>query len=233
MLNVDCIDQEVLFGDSSKLIQELPDNSIDLIVTDVPYQIGKDKYFVDQFDFNILDQFYRVLKDGCALFVWWSQYKIGIMQEEIQKRFLLKNIIAEVKRNMVCTTWDKEKLQIGWEPVFYALKNSPARININKRKFETHLIHKDVIETVVPQSNYTKHLKKIHHSQKNVDVCKTFILLQSNENDLILDPYAGYATTGIACVQSNRRFLGFEISQEWTSLGNERLQKEISIHSQI
>ena len=100
-------------GDCLELMKEIPDKSIDLIVTDPPYGIGKADW--DIFNPKILDEIYRILKNGCALFMWFSQYRIGYIQNEIEKQFNLKNIIVEHKKNMVVTTWDKEKLQIQWE----------------------------------------------------------------------------------------------------------------------
>src|SRR3990167_4326770 len=215
-------DISIYLGDCSEIMKTLPDNFVDAVITDPPYGIKKAKW--DIFKPVVLDEIYRILKEGCALFMWFSQYRIGYLQEEISKRFNLKNIIVEQKKNMVVTTWDREKLQIQWEPIFYAIKGKPARIEITKRKFELHNAVGDVWVTTTPQTNFNGDLKKQHPCQKSVKICEKAIELQSNKNDLILDPFMGSGTTGIACKNLNRKFIGIEISEEYCKIAKNRLQ---------
>ena len=58
-----------------------------------------------------------------------------------------------------------------------------------------------------------------------VELMKRIILLTTNEGDLIVDPFAGSGTTGIACLETNRRFIGFELSEKYTEMANDRLLK--------
>jgi len=214
---------QIICGDCLEVMKDIPDNSVDMILTDPPYGIKKADW--DIFNPIILNEIYRVLKDGCALFMWFSQYRIGYIQEEISSRFNLKNIIVEQKRNMVVTTWDREKLQIQWEPIFYAIKGKPARIEMTKRKFETKITVGDVWITTTPQSNFRGNLKKEHPCQKSVKICEKAILLQSNKNDIILDPFLGSGTTAVACKELGRKYIGIELKQEYIDIANKRLRR--------
>jgi len=212
----------VITGDAMETLKKFPDEPIDMVMTDPPYGIKKAEW--DVFEPKILDEIKRVLKDGCALFMWFSQYRIGYLQKEISDRFNLKNIIVEQKKNMVVTTWDKEKLQIQWEPIFYAIKGKPARIEITKRKFETKTAAGDVWATVTPQSNFKGDLRKQHPCQKSVSICKRALGLQSDPGDLILDCYCGSGTVLVACKEFNRRYIGIENNPEYVAMAERRLK---------
>ena len=60
---------------------------------------------------------------------------------------------------------------------------------------------------------------------KPEDLIMFLIKLSSNENDLILDPFMGSGTTAVACKQLNRNFIGFELSQKYCDIANNRLNQ--------
>lgn len=211
----------ILCSDCLDVMKDWPDNCVDLVLTDPPYGIKKDKW--DIWKPETLELLSKLLSNGCAIFCWFSQYKIGQMQKEIEKHFNLKNIISETKSNMVVTTWDKDKLQIQWEPIFFAIKGKKARIETNTRKFQIG-IHGDVWKAVVPQSNFTGHYHKQHPCQKDINICLQAISLQSNENDLILDPFCGSGTTCVVAKMLGRRYIGIDISPEYCEIARQRLE---------
>lgn len=215
--------QTYKIGDCLELMKELPDNSIDLVITDPPYGIGIAEW--DIFEPKILEECLRVLKPGHAIFMYFSQRRIAYVQPIFEKYFNLKNIIVERKKNMVCTTWDKNTLQIQWEPIFFGMKEGDVYIEVNKRKFVIGL-HGDYIEATVPQSNFNGLSKKEHKCQKDIDVFKTLIRLQSNECDLVLDPYLGSGTTLRACRETNRNGTGFEINPDYEPIIRKRLMAD-------
>ena len=62
-----------------------------------------------------------------------------------------------------------------------------------------------------------------HSTIKPIEIIKNFIINSSNENDIVLDCFAGVATTGVACKELNRRFILFEINPKWAKIGEDRL----------
>ena len=63
-----------------------------------------------------------------------------------------------------------------------------------------------------------------HPTQKSLDLLKRIIIASTNENDLILDPFAGSCTTGVACRMYNRNFVGIDIEKEYLELGKKRME---------
>lgn len=70
--------------------------------------------------------------------------------------------------------------------------------------------------------------KKIHPTQKPIELFEYLIKTYSKEGDLILDNCIGSGTTAIACIKTNRRFIGIELSEEYCKIANDRIQKELS-----
>lgn len=63
-----------------------------------------------------------------------------------------------------------------------------------------------------------------HPAVMSYELCRDLIRSWSNPNDLILDPFAGYCTTAIACIKTNRQFIGIEISEEYCELSAKRIE---------
>lgn len=70
--------------------------------------------------------------------------------------------------------------------------------------------------------------KNLHDTEKPVDLMKILVENSSNEGDVVLDPFMGIGATGIACVNTNRRFIGIELSEKYYNIAKERIEKEKS-----
>ncbi len=68
-------------------------------------------------------------------------------------------------------------------------------------------------------------IKRVHPNEKPISLISKFIKLHTQPGDLILDPFAGSFTTGVACVQTGRRFIGVEIDAGYCEIGRARLDK--------
>lgn len=67
--------------------------------------------------------------------------------------------------------------------------------------------------------------KGIHPSEKPIEIIKRFIRVSSKENDIILDPFMGSGTTPVACVETNRHYIGFEIDENYYNIACKRLDE--------
>ena len=65
---------------------------------------------------------------------------------------------------------------------------------------------------------------KLHPTQKPISLLQTFIKQSSNENEIILDPFMGSGSTGVACLNTNRRFIGIEIEEKYFNTAVDRLK---------
>ena len=66
-------------------------------------------------------------------------------------------------------------------------------------------------------------MDKGHPTQKNIETMEWLIKRLTNERDVVLDPFMGSGTTGVACQNLNRRFIGYELDENYYSMANERI----------
>jgi DNA modification methylase len=64
-----------------------------------------------------------------------------------------------------------------------------------------------------------------HPTEKPVQLMELFVRSSSNEGEIVLDPFMGSGTTGMACLQLNRKFIGIEKEQKWYVIAKQRLAK--------
>ena len=67
--------------------------------------------------------------------------------------------------------------------------------------------------------------RKVHPTQKNLDLITELILDNTNENEIVFDPFMGSGTTGISCVNTNRNFIGFELDENYFKTSETRIQE--------
>ena len=78
---------------------------------------------------------------------------------------------------------------------------------------------------VIKFSSEKQSSNNLHPTQKPVSLCEYFIKTYSNENDVILDFTMGSGTTGIACLNTNRKFIGIEKDDKYFELANQRMKQ--------
>ena len=220
----------VYCADSYKAIKELPDKCIDCIYTDVPYLFdnggaGKSELalrfarlkntelhdIIQGFDYDILDEFVRVMKN-INIFLWCSKNQIPTILNYFLKFDVAYDILVWCKHNptpVANNTWlpdieyclyfrekGKTKLNDGYE-----LKSKWYDSPINKKD-------KDKFE---------------HPTIKPLALVKRHILHTTQPNDIVADFFMGSGTTCVACKDTERQYLGFEIEPKWFSIAQDRL----------
>ena len=201
--NEDCLER----------MKRLPDESIDLVITDPPYGTktnSRKSFMVGEFS-NVmplvLPELYRLLKSDGAFYCFTSWTVMSDWLLRYQQYFKLQNIIV----------WNKEKhsgcyssqsWQFTWEGIFFGIKG--------KRPIYDYM--PDVIN-----SNEKGRRRAM---QKPVDIIEKLLKASSQKGDLILDPFMGSGTTAVACKRLNRRYIGFEISKEYCKIAEARLEAE-------
>ena len=234
---------KLILGDSLEELKKLEDESISCIVTSPPYNkkglIGKvkpgnqvwKKFNIDYNSYGddlkeedymnwmieILDEMYRVLKKDGSIFFnhkprrhnnkvylptdFISKSKLNLYQLIIWNRLSSPNIRKDVL--LPCT-----------EHIYWLTKSKPKvfKDNIDKK------FHSEVW-IINPEKN-TQHPAPF--PKKLVENC---ILLSTEENDVVLDPFLGSGTSGIVAQSLNRRFVGIEIDEKYMELSKELLQK--------
>ena len=207
-------------GDCLELMKDIPDRSVDMILTDPPYGISfqsgyrTSRYKKIRGDQNLdwLDDFveeiFRVSKNNTAHYMFCSFHHIDIFKQAIQKRFKVKNIITWVKNN---TSMGDLKGDFAPKTEFIIFFQKGRRLINGKRD-------SNVFE-------YNKTKNELHPTQKPVDMTEYMISKFSDEGNVILDPFMGSGTTGVACVNTDRNFIGMELDPKYFEIAKERINK--------
>ena len=224
-------------GDCLELMKGVPDASVDLIVTDPPYLHVKGgmkskKYNVGTWKadsnmvtnmsdfgeveiFNFLDTAIPKMK----------KVNMYIFCSKLQLVSYFKYISMNKKLKYDLLVWDKVK---------YRMKSSKfytSDIEYVVRIYQAGVSLRKVLVEDGTKSDIKHYMKRQAHPQprgehgtmKPVNLIENFIRVASDENDVVLDPFMGSGTTGVACVNTNRNFIGIELDEKYFKLAEERI----------
>lgn len=210
--------------DAAKLLAKIPEGKVDLIATDPPYGINYQSHVrATRFEYLEGDKkpetawlsgAYRVLKDGGAMYcftrfdVYPDWYKAAV-----EAGFKVKNVLL----------WKKPGLGMGDLKGAYAYTTEMIIFGVKGRHLLRGGREGDVLE--YPRENVQEYK---HPTQKPVSLMAHLIEKSSDEGELVLDPFAGSGTTGVAALRLGRDFLGCEIDEDYARLCMKRLKAEVS-----
>ena len=200
-----------------ELMREIPDKSIDMVLTDPPYGIdltpqrekGKFKDTKVINDNNLLwldtyvEEVYRVSKNTVCVFCSWQN--IDRFKIAFENKFIIKNILV----------WNKDWFGMGnnyrpnYELILLCCKDNIVTKSKNKSNILTY-------RRVSPQ-------KLLHSCEKPLPLLEDLILELSNEGDIVLDSFMGSGSTGVACKNTNRKFIGIEIDKNYFEIACKRI----------
>jgi len=225
---------EVIEGDCVEKLKDLPDNSVDLVVTSPPYDNiegsgyskGKKdvlflKLYSDFFD-GVLNEIYRVLKPTGQLYL---NLKSGTMNKtlvtphwieflESFKQFKLKSYIIWKYSGSFDST--KVRFHLDYEIIYHLSKTDDITINYESDE-------KDPLTSVW----YIPHFitNRLHPVQMPEALAEKIIKRGSKEGDLVLDVFAGSGTSLVVAKKLNRNFIGIEINPEHINTIKKRLNE--------
>lgn len=211
---------QLLQGDCLELMEEIPDESVDLVLTDPPYGMGfqgnyrAKKYSKIENDTcldwvnKLVQECWRVLKPNSALYLFCSWHKVDVFKRAIEKWFKIKNILI----------WEKNNTSMGDLKGSYAPKYEMI-IFAHKGRRELNGFRYPDILTAKKTGN------KLHPTQKPVELLKIFVNSSSSTGETVLDPFMGSGSTGVACVNTERNFIGIELDSVYFKTAKERIEK--------
>ena len=219
-------------GDCLELMKLIPDKSIDLILTDPPYKItargnggnsggmfqkkevNNGKVFkVNDLEIeDWLPEFYRVLKDGTHCYIMTNNKNITHYLSVIDSSLFhfIKNLIWVKDNKIMGQTYMSQ-----FEYVIMLRKGKHKRINDCGQS--------DVLQ--IPNKKM-KNLegKTIHDTEKPVKLNEILIANSSNEGETVLDPFMGVGSCGVACINTNRNFIGIELDEGYYNIAKEKIE---------
>lgn len=204
---------EIICGDCLDVMADMADNSVDAVITDPPYGIGfKYAQHVDDpatYEENMkafVEQTNRLVGDG-PVFVWQAMLNCDKWHRWFPQGFRL---FAACKSFV---QYRPVSVQYSWDPVvFWGFPDT-----------EPSVYSKDFhIQRKAP---FGKNRKRIEHPcPRPLEQVEYVVRLATNEGATVLDPFMGSGTTGVACAQLGRNFIGIEIDPGYCEIARERLR---------
>ena len=233
----------VLNADSRNIIHRIPDNSIDFILTDPPYNLSRhstgniplpgrtpinnDLARWDLVEFNPeewADEFVRILKPTGNLFIFTSYNHIGRWYNCLDHRFDTSNFMVWHKTNPAPKIFKAGFLN-SCEMIFTCW-NKKHTWNFISQK-EMH----NFIQSPICMRPERLSVPK-HPTQKPVAILEKMIKIASNEGDIVFDPFMGVGSVGVAAVSLSRRFIGVEIETDYFFAAKKRIDAQLKAVSE-
>jgi len=228
-------------GDCLDILSGLEDSSCDLILTDPPYNLGlfmkkrgtnigklRANHFAvaswDLLDFTEwskkMDVFFaqaaRVLKKRGTILMFMSIIKLETVKQLAEKNgFYYKTIGIWHKTNPMPRNMNLHFVNSTESWIYLVNGATTGTFNNDGR-----IIH-DFYETAAVRGAERKF--GTHPTQKPLAMMEHFVSLLSNKGDLVIDPFMGSGSTGVACKKLGRRFLGIDVSKEYCDLAKRRI----------
>ena len=229
-------------GDCLELLKYIPDKSIDLVVIDPPYVLetdgagmfgkkadnyGGQRYVMKNIDFmkhgistTVLDELYRVMKK-VNIYIWCSQKQLATFY---------KYFVEDKKCNWNLLTWHKSNPTPTCGNKY--LTDTEYCLFFREKGVKIYGEYATKRTYYVTQKNLKEQRLFGHPTIKPLDIIKNLIINSSQENDVVLDCFMGSGTTGVACINTNRNFIGIELNENYYKTACERI-KNAKINQEI
>ena len=227
---------ELHLGDCLEVMRSMPDKSVDAVVTDPPYCSGgfsetgrrqakgqglrsetlrEAGWFINDnmgtagliwLLRQMATEAHRLLKDGCSMCVFTDWRMVSTLAPALESTgFRWQNLVV----------WDKGNpgLGFGFRP--------QHEIILHYVKGTGKYYRKDISNVL--RAKRVPAQEKDHQTQKPVDLIEQLVTLVADAGDVVLDPFAGSGTTGVACAQTGRNFIGVEIDPEYYAIAEKRI----------
>jgi len=236
MSNKDVVTYEysLLFGDCLERMKEIPDGSVDMILTDPPYNIAKSNNFHTMgrtgidfgewdkgFDlFTYINGLSRICKKDANIVIFNDWKNIGEIAKYAESLgFIIKDMLRWEKSNPMPRNRDR-RFVVDYEVAVW-LTMPKAKWTFN-RQSETY--DRPCFKgSLTPSSERTEHT-----TQKPVWLMEDILKTLSNEGDTVLDLFMGSGSTGVACLNTNRKFIGVEKVEDYFDIAKNRIEKALN-----
>lgn len=232
---------DLRYGDTIEQMKLIPDKSIDAIICDLPYGSTQCKWdSIIPFD-KLWEQYNRIIKPNGAIVLFGAEPFSSLLR------------VSNIKNFKYDWIWDKKKAPnfrgvksqplIPYEVISvfntstynpqmtkgkmrqkggYYSEHEQALSSGTKAKVNDEYYPKAILEFTKADNKDSK----LHPTQKSLDLMEYLIKTYSTENDTILDNTFGSCTTGIACINTNRNFIGIENNMDYFNISLKRVEEK-------
>ena len=218
---------DLRLGDCLEIMKSLPDKSIDLCLTDPPYNIARNNNFATMgragidfgewdkgFDlFSYIDQVSRILKKDGSFVVFNAWRNLGSIADYSEKQgFDTKDMIRLEKSNPMPRNRDRRYITDYECAIWFVKKGAKWTFNRQDEKYQ--------------RPKFVANIESgLHPTQKNFGLMKELVKIHSNQGDTVIDPFMGSGTTGVACKNSGRKFIGIEQDPAYFEIAKNRIEQ--------
>jgi len=248
-------------GDCIALLQQIPDNSVDLIFADPPYNLqlngeltrpdqtkvdavndAWDKFdsmeIYDKFTHDWLKECRRVLKNTGSIWVIGTYHNIFRVGAKLQDLgFWMLNDVVWIKSNPM-PNFKGTRFNNAHETMLWATKSEQSKYTFHYHSMKT--MNEDLqmrSDWLIPICQGEERIKvngqKAHSTQKPEELLYRVILSTSNVGDIVLDPFSGSGTTAAVAKKLGRKYIAFEREQFYIDVANNRLKEIVPIDSAL
>ena len=241
---------DLRLGDCLEVMKDIPDKSIDMILCDLPYGTTASAWDKVIDSKKMWEQYERIIKDDGAIVLFASGLFTNKLINSNYKIYRYKWIWFKTKRgnfvnakNRPMTSYEEicvfskgitanghgNKMKYypqGLKPIYKVNKDGGSRFGTMAGKRPSHQ------ETTIQEwTNYPFDIlqfdsvgKPIHPTEKPNELLKYLIKTYTNEKETVLDNCMGSGTTGVACKNLNRNFIGIEMDEQYFNIAKERIE---------
>ena len=233
-------------GDCLELMKDIPDKSIDMVLCDLPYGTTACKWDTI-IPFELLwEQYKRIIKKHGAIVLTATQpfasalvisnpkgFKHEWVWDKVRSSGFQVAKYKPMQRHENALVFTSKGERVNYFPIMELRdktvkgrvasrsESSPLKYSDGKARIYTHKNPQSIV--VFPKPN-----RAVHPTQKPVELCEYLIKTYTNEGETVLDNCMGSGTTAIACINTNRNFIGFELDKHYYDIANERIQKALA-----
>lgn len=230
-------------GDCLKLMSHIPDKSVDMILADLPYGTTECKWdTIIPFD-PLWEQYNRIIKDNGAIVLTATNPFSSMLVASNAKGFKHEWIWDKVRpsgfqvakykpmqRHESILVFTSKGERVNYFPIMElrdkpvkgrvasSSESSPLKYNDGKTRIYTHKNPQSIIVSPKPS-------RAIHPTQKPVALLEYLIKTYTNEGDTVLDNVMGSGSTGVACVNTKRNFIGIELDENYFNTAKKRIEE--------
>ena len=216
---------ELWHGDCLELMKNIPDGSVDLVLTDIPYgecnrndnglrNLNKENADIETFNLQeFLREIYRVTKGTIIVFCGqhqFSEIKNFFQEKQDKSKGTVRQLVWR-KTNPSPMNGKHIYLSGIENAVWFKKRGGVFNANCKNTVFD-----------------YPCGRSKLHPTEKNHDLLKELILDNSNEGDIVFDPCMGSGSHGLVAVENNRRFIGIELDEGYFNIAKKRIEAAVN-----
>lgn len=229
-------------GDCLELMKNIPNKSIDMILCDLPYGTTQNKWDTVIPLNDLWNQYKRIIKDNGAIvlfsqppfdkilacsnlkmfryeWIWQKENSTGFLNAKKMPLKIHENILVFYKK---LPTYNPQ-MRLGFKP--YRCKQGRHTTNYGDYK-QGHLTESNGERYPIDIINFKREVS-LHPTQKPVALLEYLIKTYTNESETVLDNCMGSGSTGVACVNTNRNFIGFELDENYFDIAKTRINNAL------